>query len=474
KWTKYISKDFNYEWFYSIPYLNGGIFDKLEEDNAKESIDDNVMKIPNYLFYGITQKEKVTKGKGQNKYTEVEKVEHKGLNGIFKSYKFTLEENTPFEVDIALDPELLGLVFENLLAELDPNLEESTITNIRKLTGSYYTPRKVIQEMVNESLFLYLSKFLRNNIRGLSNCGKLLSELVYHNTLLESNIGFCSAIVHALDKYKVLDPACGSGAFPMGMLHRMVEILKLVDPANELWLELKLKSVDSAQRFEFKKLLSKHVDDYGRKLGIIRDSIYGIDIQPLAVQITKLRFFISLLIDQHTEKGITPMPNIETKIICADSLKNIQPDLFATPGIPKLKEARARYYQPDVNPDARARITDEIVNILDEAFPFFASEITGEKKSVRNKAMLKEWFNHATIAAPFFNMDFFFPELIDSGGFDCIIGNPPYGGTKISDDVRNALFLESKDPYGAFIARFLSKYDNPTPLKHGGGTCFYC
>jgi len=458
KWTKYVSKDFNYDWLCSIPYLNGGIFDKLEEDNAKESIEDSVIKIPNFLFYGIPE--------------TLEEKERKGLNGIFKAYKFTLEENTPFEEDIALDPELLGLVFENLLAELDPNLEESTIKSIRKLTGSYYTPRKIIQEMVNESLFLYLAKFLETNNPDLKHDRKLLSGLVYHNTLPEAGNGFCSAVVHALDKFKVLDPACGSGAFPMGMLHRIVDILKLVDPENELWLELKLKSVDSAQRAEFKKLLSKHVDDYGRKLGIIRDSIYGIDIQPLAVQITKLRFFISLLIDQRTDKGITPMPNIETKIICANSLKNIQPDLFSYHGIPTLTEARNRYYQPEITHDERAKITVEIVDILNDAFPFFAREITGKTIKGQNKALLREWFNHATIASPFFNMDFFFPELKEFGGFDCVIGNPPYGGTAISDEVRSELGVESKDPYGAFIARFLNSAGKTTPLKHGGVLAF--
>ncbi|MDB9382461.1 hypothetical protein PN465_09515 [Nodularia spumigena CS-584] len=152
KWTKYLHSDFQVEWFTTIPYLNGGIFDKLDEDNAKESIEDTVMRVPNFLFYGIETEENVAKGKA--KKIEVRKVYHKGLNEIFKSYKFTLEENTPYDEDIALDPELLGLVFENLLAELDPNLEESTIKSIRKQTGSYYTPRKVIQEMVNESLFI--------------------------------------------------------------------------------------------------------------------------------------------------------------------------------------------------------------------------------------------------------------------------------------------------------------------------------
>ncbi|MFW6275554.1 MAG: Eco57I restriction-modification methylase domain-containing protein, partial [bacterium] len=232
-------------------------------------------------------------------------------------------------------------------------------------------------------------------------------------------------------------------------------------------IELKLKSVDPAQRAEFKQILRQHLDDYGRKLGIIRDSIYGIDIQPLAVQITKLRFFISLLIDQQTEKGITPMPNIETKIICAGSLKNIQPDLWSTDAIEKLYDARIKFYQPEISVAEREKISDEIVHELDRAFPAFSKLVTGKVIPDQNKALLKEWFNHATLAAPFYNQDFFFPELKDSG-FDCVIGNPPYGGTKITDDVRKDLNIESKDPYGAFIARFLPSGERMSPLKHGG------
>ena len=467
-WTKYLHANFEIVWLTQVPYLNGGIFDKLEEDNAKESIEDAVIKIPNFLFYGIKQDQEVTTGRGARARTEIQKVEHKGLNTILKSYKFTLDENTPFEEDIALDPEMLGLVFENLLAELDPNLEESTINSIRKQTGSYYTPRKVIYEMVNDSLNLYLLKFIQEKYPAIKDFKSDLNNLVYYNRIDENKSSFCLAIVHALDQYKVLDPACGSGAFPMGMLHRMVDLLKLVDPKNDKWVELKLKNVDAAQRTEFKKVLTTHLDDYGRKLGIIRDSIYGIDIQPLAVQITKLRFFISLLIDQKTSKGITPMPNIETKIICADSLKNIKADLFSPDAIEKLTDARNRYYQPDISHTERQNIADEIVDILDLAFPSFAFQITGKRISGQNKELLKHWFTHSTIAAPFFNMDFFYPELKNTGGFDCVIGNPPYGGTKISDEVRTALDIESKDPYGAFIARFLNAYNKPTPLKHGG------
>jgi hypothetical protein len=463
KWTKYLHSDFQIEWFTTIPYLNGGIFDKLDEDNAKESIEDTVMRVPNFLFYGIETEEMVTKAKGKAKakQSDITKVYHKGLNEIFKSYKFTLEENTPYDEDIALDPELLGLVFENLLAELDPNLEESTIKSIRKQTGSYYTPRKVIQEMVNESLFLYLKKYtIPENL-------ETLKKLVYENILENANDAFCEGVVNGIDRFKVLDPACGSGAFPMGVLHRLVDILKLVDPDNSKWLKLKLQPVDVNYRDEFEKTLKQHLDDYSRKLGIIRDSIYGIDIQPLAVQITKLRFFISLLIDQKVEKGITPMPNIETKIICANSLKNIQPDLLSFGAIPQLKIARIKYYKPDLSIDEKRSVTDDIVTVLDGAFPSFSKEITGKDIPGQNKELLRHWFTHATVAAPFFNLDFFYPEL-EGQGFDCVIGNPPYGGTKISDDVRKDLGIDSKDPYGAFIARFLASNNKQTPLKDGG------
>jgi len=471
-WTKYWHTDFSEKWLSEIPYLNGGIFDKIDEDNAKESIEDTVIKIPNFLFYGIKNDIEETSGKGNRSTSTQRIIYHKGLNGILKSYIFTLDENTPFEEDIALDPEMLGLVFENLLAELDPNLEESTIKSIRKQTGSYYTPRKVIFEMVNDSLNLYLTKYLTSNYPEINDVKAKVNALVYNNILRETDFNFENAIVEALDKFRVLDPACGSGAFPMGMLHRMVDILKSVDVTNEKWVELKLQKVDIAQRGDFKHVLTAHLDDYARKLGIIRDSIYGIDIQPMAVQITKLRFFISLLIDQKTEQGITPMPNIETKIICADSLKNIKVDLFSEDAIRKLVVARTQYYQPDLSKEERQIISNEIIDILDETFPSFSFLVTGKRISGQNKELIRHWFTHGTLAAPFFNMDYFYPELRDSGGFDCIIGNPPYGGTKISDEVRAALNIESRDPYGAFIARFLqrSTENRPkvTPLKNGG------
>jgi type I restriction-modification system DNA methylase subunit len=456
--TGFLSTD-----FLKIPYLNGGIFDLFEGDKIP-SVSDTVL-IPNELFFAkdiVFQSGKTT-------------IKTHGLNELLAHYKFTVAENTPLEEEVALDPELLGFVFESLLAELDP--DESIAKNARKQSGSFYTPRKVIEYMVNESLFLYFKNF--DKIKTPQYLDQF-KALVYHNTVNANDRPFCQLIVDALDTLRVIDPACGSGAFPMGMLQRIVEILKTVDATNELWLDRQLQRVDSLHRDDFKRTLLTHLDDFPRKLGIIKNTIYGIDIQPLAIQITKLRFFISLLIEQNnisddplSNFGIMPMPNIETKIVCADSLRDVAPDLFATATIDKLKTAREQYYRPQISKTEKDKAINDIVEHLDDLYPKFYEQV-GRKAVIGenlNRILLKQWFTQAAIAAPFFNLDAFFPE-VGKSGFDIVIGNPPYGGEKISEELRKTLNIESKDPYGAFIARFLRDGQHPSPLKHGGVLAF--
>ena len=397
------------------------------------------------------------------------------MNTLLADYKFTIDENTPLEEEVALDPELLGLVFENLLAELDP--DESIAKNARRQSGSFYTPRKVIEYMVNESLFLFFKNFDKNRTPQYL---EQFSALVYQNTADTTDKAFCRLVVDALDTVRVIDPACGSGAFPMGMLQRIVAILRVADPDNALWLDRQLERVDEFYREGFKKTLLAHQEDYPRKLGIIKNAIYGIDIQPLAIQITKLRFFISLLIEQRNGSddplsnfGITPMPNIETKIVCADSLKDVNYDLFATATIDKLKIAREQFYKPQISKTEKEAVITQIVDYLNDLYPKFYEQLG--RKNVKganlNQLLLRQWFTQATIAAPFFNLDVFFPE-VGKAGFDIVIGNPPYGGEKISEELRRTLAIESKDPYGAFIARFLRDGKNPSPLKNGGVLAF--
>lgn len=446
KCTIYLPDNFDYNLFMVLPFLNCGTFEPLEEDFNKESIEDNVMSVPNRLFYGDD--------------------ENKGINQIFCSYHFTIEENTPLDIDIALDPEMLGLVFENLLAEIDPNNDDATTKSIRKATGSYYTPRPVIQSMVNESLLVYLKK--RISFEADENETEFLTSLIYHNLL--KNDRHNRQIAECLYGVRALDPACGSGAFPMGMLQRIVDLLKIVDPGNTLWLDMMLEPIkDRTTRENFKKQLAGHQDDYSRKLGIIQNCIYGIDIQPIAVQITKLRFFISLLIDQKIDKnadnaGVTPLPNLETKIVCADSLKSLSADVFEEELKKDMILEREKYYQPDVSSDERKEIAGRIADMMDVLYPTFAVRLG--MKQVSNKAVLKKWFMTGSVNAPFFDLKTFFPEIEE--GFDIVIGNPPYGGFKIEDDVKEGLGLGNKDPYGAFIARFLGNGSRITPLKYEG------
>ena len=199
----------------------------------------------------------------------------------------------------------------------------------------------------------------------------------------------------------------------------------------------------------------------------------------MAVMITKLRFFISLLIDQKIDLedpasnyGMEQLPNMETKVICANSLQNFEPDLIQDAAIADLTRARKRYYQRDLSPAEQAAELDTIITKLDEAFPDFYKAALGHpglrdevSRGRANRKCLDNWFHFGSMAAPFFNLRFFFPEVAQNGGFDIVIGNPPYGGTKISNELKDQLGLGSKDPYGAFISRFVC---NQPPLKKHG------
>ncbi|MCX6877077.1 MAG: hypothetical protein NTW21_25195 [Verrucomicrobia bacterium] len=500
----YLPEDFDYSLFDRIPYLNGGLFDCLLEDNASDTIDDGTISIPNKLFYAVNVKLNLEK----------KTLEVSGLNRILERYKFTITENTPLEEEIALDPELLGLVFENLLAEVDVS-DQGASKSARRYSGSYYTPRRIIDYMVNESLRLHLEGYCRERdasgeelsaLTGLIHRGDF--DSTKHNRL-------AGWVVDALDAVRILDPACGSGAFPMGALHRMVDILRCVDAGNKRWLHRQVGGIpDTRLRQKAELELKHHADDYSRKLGLIKNAIYGVDIQPLAVLLTKLRLFISLLVDQKLNLddathnyGLSPLPNLETKVLCANTLRELQVSLFEQEAIRHYQAARDEYYQPDITAARRDELTNEIAAALAELLPSFAKDVTGQvikdraTQALRNRELLREWFRHSSLPAPFFNFSVFFPEvcpeptiatlrgefafvneaqrqqdlvapIIRSApqrvGFDIVIGNPPYGGTKLPDDVREALVLKSKDPYGAFIARFLADGQRPTPLKPDG------
>lgn len=333
------------ELFSNIPFLNGGLFECLDrKEERQDGFSSNANKrafVPNILFFG-NETADLSK---EMKDKKAEKTPVKGIISILNDYKFTIEENTPLEEDIALDPELLGKVFENLLASYNPETKDSVTA--RKQTGSFYTPREIVDYMVNESLLAYM----QNYFPDLQSFEKL--------SILNEDEKYI--FVKKLTDIKILDPACGSGAYPMGVLHKMVELIKTIDQKNLLLKEIQknriigdkvaellndkeqiknlsdddvreksLKAVeDRLQNLE--EIFGKeyHDSNYLRKLFLIEYCIFGVDIQTIAIQISKLRFFISLLIDQKIDesqpnRGILSMPNLETKFVAANTLIGLE------------------------------------------------------------------------------------------------------------------------------------------------------
>jgi len=340
--------------FKDIPFLNGGLFDCLDKENETgkviyiDGFSRNKVKqaiIPDYLFFQENE-EKVDLSNyilGANKPV-------RGLIEILNSYNFIIDENTPIDQEIALDPELLGKVFENLLASYNPE----TATTKRKATGSYYTPREIVDYMVEASLFEYLKEKLPKtdnlSVEAMAQVEEKIKTLLsYSETIPEFSEEEKQKLISAIDEIKILDPACGSGAFPMGVLHKLVFALQKLDPENKYWHELQyqkaleetgevfkqFKQEDKKQREERLKEINETFDeginypDYARKLYLIENCIYGVDIQPIAIQISKLRFFISLVLDQKVNKnkenfGIRALPNLETRFVAADTLIGLE------------------------------------------------------------------------------------------------------------------------------------------------------
>ena len=342
--------------FGKVPYLNGGLFeclDKTDRATAKVMYYDGFSRepkrqahIPNCAFFD----------------------KDRGLISIFNRYHFTIEENTPTEQQVALDPELLGKVFENLLGYINPETEETA----RKQSGSFYTPREIVKYMVDESIVAHLCQHVDKEIEP-----ELRKIMNYSTEPTKLNSQQKADITKAVFNCRILDPACGSGAFPMGVLQQLVHVLSVVDPENTEWQRIVRDNAvqESAKVFgnsgdadERKQRLSDieanfsnaiNHPDYLRKLYLIEHCIYGIDIQPIAIQISKLRFFISLIANQNTNDnaddnfGIQPLPNLNTKFICANSLlhpliKDYEETLFDDKKLKELQTElitnRSRYF----------------------------------------------------------------------------------------------------------------------------------
>jgi adenine-specific DNA-methyltransferase len=439
-----------------VPFLNGGLFDCLDDkDNGmyydgfsdREAVR-NALVVPDYLFFGdeVGNNIDLSEWYGDKKK---KKVSARGIIDILRRYNFTVEENTPFDKEVSLDPELLGKVFENLLASFNPE----TQTTARKQTGSFYTPREIVQYMVDESLIAHLKRTAGEELEP-----KLRQLLQYTDDDVELTEEQRMAIMQSLYHCKILDPACGSGAFPMGILQQMVHILGRIDPDNVQWKKMMMqqavddtteafKSTSKEERKDLIADIERSFDDeinrpdYARKLYLIENCIYGVDIQPIAIQISKLRFFISLVVDQNTNTdpvdnfGIRPLPNLEAKFVAANTLIGLQKNdatLFDTVAIKakeeELKDAKhkifsaktvrtKRKYRKMVN-DLRQEIADMLLK----------GGVIGNDEA----RQLASWdMFDQNASSPFFDPEWMFGV---KDGFDIVIGNPPYGAKLTNEE----------------------------------------
>ena len=432
-----------------VPFLNGGLFDCLDDkDNGKyidaftdrEAIAKQLI-VPDYLFFG----EEAGKNIDLSEYygdKKKKKVSARGIIDILKRYNFTVEENTPFDQEVSLDPELLGKVFENLLAAYNPE----TQTTARKQTGSFYTPREIVQYMVDESLVAHLKRTVSEDLEP--EYRKLIQYTDEEPQLTDEQK---RQIMQSLYECKVLDPACGSGAFPMGMLQQMVHILGQLDPNNEQWKDMMLNNaieeaynaehgVSEEEEKEIKADIFRSFDenlnrpDYARKLYLIENCIYGVDIQPIAIQISKLRFFISLVVDQKTNNnpvdnfGIRPLPNLEAKFVAANTLIGLEEkdaNLFTSKAVvqkeAEMKEAKHRIFGAKTVKTKR-KYKERVTELRDEL-----AKMLEDIGAVGNEEakLLATWdMFDQNASSPFFDSEWMFNI---NNGFDIVIGNPPYG-----------------------------------------------
>ncbi len=453
-----------------VPFLNGGLFDCLDDKTGKgrfntilDGFSDNpklACHLPNDLFFGPERTVDLSRDYGEEdkRTARSKKAKVRGLIEILSRYKFTIEENTPLEEEIALDPELLGKVFENLLASYN----EDTRTTARKALGAFYTPREIVSYMVDEALKSYLAT-------QVPRCKAALDDLFSNKaTLRDIKPDTRDALIAAIGKVKILDPACGSGAFPMGALHRLVDLLQKLDSNNESWKRDRL-----AEARRYRSLLETsntardelaacdariadieksfdtryHALDFARKLYLIENSIYGVDIQPIATQIAKLRFFISLVVDQKVESaapnlGVRPLPNLETRLVAANTLIPIEKaeahqfdllDQETRPLRQELEQVRHEHFNAR-SPQAKRKCRERDAELRGR----LASLLKQNGLPAASATMLADWDPYDQNAhADFFDNEWMFGKsqaevaLIaeynkGGAGFDIVIGNPPY------------------------------------------------
>lgn len=354
----------------NYPFLNGGLFEDQPGDYK------NLLILPNEWFEDF-------------------------FRDTLEKYNFTIDENTSSNAEIAIDPEMLGRIFENLLAEQNPETQESA----RKSTGSYYTPREIVDYMVEQSISEYLkSNLTLNEIEALT-----IEDFVHTEEFQEELKPYSNQILDKLNSLKVLDPACGSGAFPIGMLQKLIV--------------LKLQLFSSLTKGGTKGV-------YELKLQTILNSIYGCDIQPMAVELSRLRCWLSLIIDEPVDKkrpnwGIENLPNLDFKFVCVDTLISLPPmvqDSLGTSAddFENLKKLRTEFFTAS----AKRKIK------IEYEFKTLQVQIADKQREWSTKnteavTMLISWNPFKIEKTAWFDPFWMFGENVKDG-FNIVIANPPY------------------------------------------------
>ena len=394
--------------FKQIPYLNGGLFEN-------EGLDDLEIKFPQEMFSNPAKadKERIFNDKKDYSKEQYPFTESCGLLDFFARYNFTIDETDPADMEIGVEPEMLGKIFENLLED-------------NKDKGAFYTPKEIVQYMCRESLIAYLGDNEKNR--------KLV---IYH--ISEQSDSEKKELIDKLRDLKVCDPAVGSGAFPMGML-------------NELF-ACRVALGDSKEAAEIKK-------------EIVRENIYGVDIEKGAVDIARLRFWLAIIVD---EKEPIPLPNLDYKIMQGNSLLESYDgvDLSKMLEIPDAGEF-------DYNEEQRTLLKTN----MDEYF----DDNNHENKSNKNKVIKALVYDlvcatcglrsnsekaldmHEKVwegTSDFFLWHTWFSDVFnrpnDCNGFDIVIGNPPYVFARdahFSDDFKKDI---QRDYYSKLADRTKSK-----------------
>ncbi|MBI5194834.1 MAG: Eco57I restriction-modification methylase domain-containing protein [Nitrospirae bacterium] len=443
-----------------IPFLNGGLFDPI---NNYDWVHTDII-LPNELF--------------SNSFKTKEGDKGNGILDIFDRYNFTVKEDEPLEKEVAVDPEMLGKVFENLLEVKD-----------RKSKGTYYTPREIVHYMCRQSLISYLATELsdchspssschsckdgnpvpsREDIETLIKYGEQVGENeatvvakgretdTYYHKLPERIRQNAVLIDEKLANIKVCDPAIGSGAFPVGMMSEIVKTRQILSaylspsPSSP---PIKGGEIDGSPlpRRERARERGAERTPYNFKRECIEKSLYGVDIDPGAVEIAKLRLWLSLMVDEEDIKQIKPLPNLDYKIVCGNSLLGVNL-MFHHQALLKFEDLKGKFFE-ETNPKKKTEFKNEIDNLI--------REITNDDKHFDFKIYFSEIFNPSV------------SPLIKGGGFDIVIANPPYVRHEAIKDMKPELkkqfgefFCGTADIYTYFYHRGLDV------LKSDGHLCF--